>query len=173
MDRKLILLLTLLLVSGVALTLAAFFFGIFSFDLEVALRLREFGHPVFIAVLGVVSSPGDGGVPAILVAMTAAICAFKKKWPEAVFVVATLSAVLLAGVLKVLIGPSRIFLGKHWVSDVIGSYIIGYFWLIILILLYQTVLHWQSRGLEVKPVKVPDEPGCRKLPDGTGGGKHD
>ena len=107
MDRKLILLLTLLLVSGVALTLAAFFFGIFSFDLEVALRLREFGHPVFIAVLGVVSSPGDGGVPAILVAMTAAICAFKKKWLEAVFVVATLSAVLLAGVLKVLIGRPR------------------------------------------------------------------
>ncbi|MCC7469357.1 MAG: phosphatase PAP2 family protein, partial [Burkholderiaceae bacterium] len=40
-----------------------------------------------------------------------------------------------------LIGPSRIYLGEHWASDVIGSYIIGTFWLIILILLYQLVLY--------------------------------
>jgi undecaprenyl-diphosphatase len=52
--------------------------------------------------------------------------------------------------LIVLIGPSRIFLGKHWVSDVIGSYIIGTFWLINLILLYQMVLHRRSRELEGK-----------------------
>jgi undecaprenyl-diphosphatase len=140
----------------------------------------------------------------------------RKKWLEAVFVVATLSAVLLAEVLKalvgrprpptfamnlndlfppinqyaypsghvlffvvfygfvaylswkllsgwirrisisicialiVLIGPSRILLGEHWVSDVIGSYIIGTFWLINLILLYQLVLHSRSSELEGK-----------------------
>ena len=50
----------------------------------------------------------------------------------------------ICATLIVLIGPSRIYLGEHWVSDVVGSYIIGTFWLIILILLYQMVLHWWS-----------------------------
>ena len=46
----------------------------------------------------------------------------------------------------VLIGLSRIYLGEHWVSDVIESYIIGTFWLIILILLYKMVVYRRSRG---------------------------
>lgn len=214
MDRRLVLILTLLLLSGIALSLAAYVFGVFPFDLKVALWVKEFDHPVFIAVMGAVSFLGDGWVPALQVVAITAICALRKKWLEAVFVVATLSAVLLAEVLKVLvgrprpptfamnlydlippinqyaypsghvlffvvfygfvaylcwkllsgwirrisisicialivlIGPSRILLGVHWVSDVIGSYIIGTFWLIILILLYEMVLHWRNRGLE-------------------------
>ncbi|HPA08908.1 MAG TPA: phosphatase PAP2 family protein, partial [Methanoregulaceae archaeon] len=47
----------------------------------------------------------------------------------------------ICAALILLIGPSRIYLGEHWASDVIGSYIIGTFWLIILILLYQLVLY--------------------------------
>ena len=39
--------------------------------------------------------------------------------------------------LIVLIGPSRVFLGVHWASDVLGSYIIGTIWLFVLILAYQ------------------------------------
>ena len=39
--------------------------------------------------------------------------------------------------LIVAIAPSRIFLGAHWASDVIGSYVIGTLLLIILVLLYQ------------------------------------
>ena len=39
--------------------------------------------------------------------------------------------------LIVLIGPSRVFLGEHWASDVVGSYIIGTIWLFIMILAYQ------------------------------------
>jgi undecaprenyl-diphosphatase len=38
-----------------------------------------------------------------------------------------------------LIGPSRVFLGAHWASDVAGSYVIGTIWLLILILVYQRV----------------------------------
>ena len=229
MDRKLVLLVTLLLVSGIVLTLTAYFFGVFSFDIEVALWLREFDHPIFIVVMEAVSFFGNGWIPAMLVAGVAAICALRKKWLEAVFVVATLSAVLLTGVLKelvgrprpptsamnlydmvppinqyaypsghvlffvvffgfvaylawmqltgwvrwlsisfctiliVLIGPSRIFLGEHWVSDVVGSYIIGTFWLINLILLYQMVLHWRRKKLKDRPAKIPDEPECSKL----------
>ena len=39
--------------------------------------------------------------------------------------------------LIVLIGPSRVFLGAHWASDVVGSYIIGAIWLFVLILAYE------------------------------------
>jgi membrane-associated phospholipid phosphatase len=209
-DRKLVVILILLLIGGIALSFAAWIFGIFPFDLRVALALRVVDHPAFAALMTAVSFLGDGWVPVILVFAVAAVCAYKKRWLEAVFVIATLSSGIIGGVLKmlvgrprppsftmnqsdlflsfnqyaypsghvlffvvffgfaaylagkyltgwlrwiaisacviliVLIGPSRIYLGEHWVSDVVGSYIIGTFWLIILILLYQLALHWKS-----------------------------
>lgn len=214
MNRKLLLILLLLLLSGTALTLAAYFFGIFPFDLKVAVSLRDLDAPLFIAFMTAVSLLGDGWIPAILALAAAGFCAYRRRWLEAGFVlVAALSAGVLAGVLKalvgrerppsfalnpwdlfhslntyaypsghvlfflifygflaylswkylagrlrwiaivvcaaliLLIGPSRIVLGEHWVSDVIGSYIIGTFWLIILILLYEMVLQRRSLGL--------------------------
>jgi undecaprenyl-diphosphatase len=207
MDRKLVVILVLLFASASALTLAAYAFGVFRFDLFVSLLIRRQDHPVFAALMTAVSFLGDGWVPVFMVFVVAAICALKRKWIEATFVIATLSSGILAGMLKtiigrprppgftfspmdlfqsfnqyaypsghvlffvvffgfvaylswkflcgllrwivlsvciiliVLIGPSRIYLGEHWVSDVIGSYLIGTFWLIILILLYQLVLH--------------------------------
>lgn len=45
--------------------------------------------------------------------------------------------IAICGVLILLIGPSRVFLGAHWASDVLGSYIIGAIWLFLLILAYQ------------------------------------
>jgi membrane-associated phospholipid phosphatase len=212
MDRRLVVILALLLVSGIILSVAAYIFGVFPFDMRVTRFVRGFDHPVFIAVMGGVSFFGNGSVPVILVGVVAAFCAVRKKWLEAVFVVATLSAVLLDGALKVLvgrprppqagvsiphlffpvnqyaypsghvlfyvvffgflaylswkflagrlrwisvsacmvlivlIGPSRVLVGQHWASDVIGSYIIGTFWLIVLILLYQLVLHRRSKA---------------------------
>jgi undecaprenyl-diphosphatase len=202
MDRRLVVLLFTLLVSGIALSLAAHIFGVFRFDMAIALALRGRDVPGLAAVMTAVSFPGDGWVPVIIVLAASVICASRKKWVEAVFVAAPLSSIVLAGVIKllvgrprppglslnpfdvfqfynqyaypsghvlffvvffgfvaflawkcledglrwfsmsicailiVLIGPSRIYLGEHWVSDVIGSYIIGAFWLIILILLY-------------------------------------
>ena len=38
------------------------------------------------------------------------------------------------GLLIVLIAPSRVYLGAHWASDVIGEYVIGMLWLIMIIL---------------------------------------
>ena len=215
MDRKLLLILVLLLVCGITLSLAAFFFGVFRFDLKVAFALIGEHNPVVSAIMAAVSFLGDGLVPLILVLLVAAVCAVKKKWVEAIFVVATLiSSAILSGVLKMLVGrprppgfslnpndlfqsfnqysypsghvlffvtffgfvgflawkdlagwkrwitnaicatlivliaPSRIYLGEHWLSDVIGSYIIGTFWLIILILLYQLVLYQSTKMLE-------------------------
>lgn len=43
--------------------------------------------------------------------------------------------------LVILIGPSRVFLGAHWASDVVGSYIIGTIWLFVLIFAYR----WAKR----------------------------
>ncbi len=214
MNRKLGLILLLLLVSGSLLTLAAYFFGIFPFDLKVHLTLREIQAPLFMALMAAISLLGDGWIPLLITLAVAAFCAWRGKWIEAAFVMAaTVSAGILAGVLKalvgrerppsftlnpwdlfpsfntyaypsghvlffavfygflaylswkhlagrarwiaisvcavliVLIGPSRLVLGEHWVSDVIGSYIIGTFWLIILILLYEMVLQRRSLGL--------------------------
>jgi undecaprenyl-diphosphatase len=48
--------------------------------------------------------------------------------------------IVVCGMLIVLIGPSRIFLGAHWASDVLGGYIIGMIWLFILILAYKWVI---------------------------------
>ncbi len=53
--------------------------------------------------------------------------------------------IILCAILIVLIGPSRIFLGAHWASDVVGSYIIGTLWLFILILAYQWVVSREHR----------------------------
>jgi undecaprenyl-diphosphatase len=52
------------------------------------------------------------------------------------------------GVLIVLIGPSRIFLGHHWASDVLAAYALGLGYLVLLIRLYASVrLSTTARGL--------------------------
>jgi membrane-associated phospholipid phosphatase len=206
MDRRLVVILLLLIVSCTLLSIAAYTRGVFRSDLMVALWIQGEHYPAFTDVLTPVSYPGDGVVPAVLVIVASTLCAVRKKWVEAVFIVATLSASLIAVVLKeliarprpasftfnpsalfssvnqyaypsghvlfyvvffgflaflsyrhfsgwlrwiiisscatliVLIGPSRIYLGGHWLSDVIASYILGTLWLILLILLYLKVL---------------------------------
>jgi len=222
MDRKLVVILLLLFISASGLTLAAYTFGVFRFDLVIAFALRNQDHPAFTALMTAVSFLGDGWwIPVILVLAAAAFCALKKRWVEAAFVIITLSSGILAGALKhvvgrprppgfifspgdifpsinqyaypsghvlffvvffgfvayigwkfltgltrwllvslcavliLLIGPSRIYLGEHWVSDVIGSYLIGTFWLIILILLYELVLHRMSARRKNKRGQIP------------------
>ena len=43
-------------------------------------------------------------------------------------------------VLIILIGPSGVFLGAHWASDVLGGYLIGTIWLSILIFAHQLAI---------------------------------
>ena len=45
--------------------------------------------------------------------------------------------IAVSGALVIFIGPSRVYLGAHWASDVLGSYVIGILWLLLLILGYQ------------------------------------
>ncbi len=54
----------------------------------------------------------------------------KDSWPR------TLALVVLGG-LVALIGLSRIYLGEHWASDVLGAYLLGSLWLALTIYVYQ------------------------------------
>jgi membrane-associated phospholipid phosphatase len=51
---------------------------------------------------------------------------------------------VLCGVLIVLVGPSRIWMGQHWASDVLGGYTLGFGLLLLLI--------WAYRGWEARRV---------------------
>jgi undecaprenyl-diphosphatase len=44
--------------------------------------------------------------------------------------------IILAGMI-VLIGPSRIYVGQHWASDVIAAYLLGSVWLALSVLIYR------------------------------------
>ncbi|MCK9591303.1 MAG: phosphatase PAP2 family protein [Methanoregula sp.] len=52
---------------------------------------------------------------------------------------ARIIVIAICSALVMLIGPSRVYLGAHWASDVLGSYMIGVLWLFVLILGYQLV----------------------------------
>ncbi len=193
----------LMIALAISLSYAAARFPVLPFDLKSYEELREEASPLFDRLMEGVSSLGE---PAIAIALTAiAMVAFaiRRKWLEAIFILAATSGALLAFVLKelihrtrpfplnqnatgliqsineysypsghvlffvvffgffaylawihfsgrarviviaicgaliLLIGPSRVFLGAHWASDVLGSYIIGAIWLFVLILAYQ------------------------------------
>lgn len=55
--------------------------------------------------------------------------------------------IIICALLIVLIGPSRVFLGAHWASDVLGSYIIGALWLFVLIFAYQRAVSRKRHDL--------------------------
>jgi undecaprenyl-diphosphatase len=53
----------------------------------------------------------------------------KQSWPRT-------AMVLMFGLLIVLVGPSRIWMGQHWASDVLASYTLGFAYLVVLIEVY-------------------------------------
>ncbi len=51
-----------------------------------------------------------------------------------------------AAALIALVGPSRIYLGHHWFTDVLGSYLLGSAWLVGLVTLYRGLRDCQRPG---------------------------
>lgn len=54
--------------------------------------------------------------------------------------------------LIILIGLSRVYLGAHWSSDVLGAYLFGLFWLIVTIFFYQ----WGKKRFFLRQPTAPE-----------------
>ncbi len=196
-----------MLTLAISLSYAAARFPVLPLDLKAYEELKEQANPLFDMLMNYVSDLGEIAFALALTAIAMLTFAIRRKWLEAIFMLATTSSVLLAFVLKdliqrprpfpldqnaprliqsineysypsghvlffvvffgffaylawihfagwarviviaicgaliLLIGPSRVYLGAHWASDVLGSYIIGAIWLFLLILAYQ----WATR----------------------------
>jgi undecaprenyl-diphosphatase len=202
-NRKIAILFVLMLLLAISLSYAAARFPVLPFDQKSYEELKEKTSPLFNILMEGVSALGEPAIALALTAIAIVTFALRRKWIEAIFILAATSGVLLAFVLKeivqrsrpfpldqnatgliqsineysypsghvlffvvffgffaylawmhftgrtrviviaicgaliLLIGPSRVFLGAHWASDVLGSYIIGSIWLFFLILAYQ------------------------------------
>ncbi len=62
---------------------------------------------------------------------------------------------IISALLVILVGPSRIYLGDHWASDVLGSYLIGGALLEVALWFYLTL---KERGVLARKVKKEPEP---------------
>lgn len=61
---------------------------------------------------------------------------------------------VLFGILIGLMGPSRIYLGQHWFSDVMGAYVLGSLWLLLSIRVYRWGKLRYFKDQPVAPEKV-------------------
>jgi membrane-associated phospholipid phosphatase len=68
----------------------------------------------------------------------------------------TILMIILGGMI-LLIGPSRIYVGEHWFSDVLGALLLGLIWLLLSIRLYE----WGRGRVLVSKARAPG-PGAER-----------
>jgi membrane-associated phospholipid phosphatase len=71
----------------------------------------------------------------------------KRSWHRTILLV-------VVGVFIVLIGASRIYLGQHWATDVLGAYLLGSVTLAIVLWFYR----WGKKRFFVRQPVAPEEP---------------
>ena len=64
---------------------------------------------------------------------------------------ARILVIAVCSILVLLIGPSRVYLGAHWASDVLGSYVIGALLLLFIIPGYYLALRIRDTRLVTSP----------------------
>lgn len=62
--------------------------------------------------------------------------------------------IVLLACLILLVGPSRIYLGEHWASDVLGAYLLGSVWLGVSVYVYR----WGKHRFFVQQPVAPEKP---------------
>lgn len=59
-----------------------------------------------------------------------------------------LPLLVLFGLMVVLVGPSRVYMGQHWASDALAGYALGFAYLLAVIQLYRTWMHKRAMSDE-------------------------
>ncbi|HET6314714.1 MAG TPA: phosphatase PAP2 family protein [Chloroflexia bacterium] len=60
---------------------------------------------------------------------------------------------VLSGMMVLLVGPSRVWLGQHWASDALGGYALGFFMLLVLIQLHRA---WATRAVRAEQAQAAE-----------------
>ncbi len=74
------------------------------------------------------------------------VLALKTRW-------ARILTIVVGSVYAIAVGLSRVYLGHHWLSDVIGAWLLGLAWLLVVIVAHRIARQYAARG---KPALPPE-----------------